>query len=284
LHHFSNKQKNEMMQNNIFIYALLVISFLWSNIATAQDRYFAHTYTSNVLPKGAIDVEFWHTARIGHLNQYFHAQDQRTEIEFGLGRNLQTSIYFNQYSTRASDGANGTTLAHEVGFSNEWKWKLSDPSVHPVGFALYGEWGVKGGDELELETKLIFDKWIGNSLFAFNGVFEYEKTFDWANNKPKNDDWAAPVQFHLAYQYLVKPKFGVGFEVRNHNEISKDNHWEHSVFFGGPTLNFRNEKWYLLLNYLPQWGNAHLTKTAPFSTVLDKQVSTEFRFIVGISL
>src|SRR4029078_6990108 len=124
----------------------------------AQDRFFARTYTTNILPKGAIDLEFWHTSRFGHQVQFFHAQDQRMELEFGLGKNLQTAFYFNRYQQRLSISANGTTTSNEIGFSNEWKLKLSDPSANKIGSALYFEAGVKGGDEVELETKIILDK------------------------------------------------------------------------------------------------------------------------------
>lgn len=267
----------KMKLTAVAILVLTVSSF-------AQDRYFARTYTSNVLPKGAIDLEFWHTSRFGHKGQFFDAQDQRMELEFGLGKNVQTSVYFNRYQTRFSETADGTTVSNEVGFSNEWKWKLSDPTVNKVGFALYGEWGLKGGDELELETKLIFDKNVGKSLFAFNGVFEYEKEFAWSGNKLDASGWEAPVEFDLGYQYFAKPNLGIGFEIRNHNEIAKGNGWEHSVFFGGPTLNFRNKKWFIIANYLPQWGNVHKTTVAPFSKVLDEHERAEARFIVGISL
>ena len=68
----------------------------------AQDRFFARTYTSNVLPKGAIDMEFSHTSRFGHQNQFYHAQDQRLEAEFGLGKNWQTAFYFNRFQERYS--------------------------------------------------------------------------------------------------------------------------------------------------------------------------------------
>ena len=76
------------MKKVLAIVSVLLIGF----IAKAQDRYFARTYTSNVLPKGAIDLEFWHTSRFGHKNQFYHAQDQRMEFEFGLGKNLQTAF------------------------------------------------------------------------------------------------------------------------------------------------------------------------------------------------
>ena len=249
----------------------------------AQDRYFARTYNSNVLPKGAIDFELWHTSRFGHQGQFFHAQDQRMELEVGLGKNVQTAFYFNRYQERYSETADGTTTKNEVGFSNEWKWKLSGPNKK-LGVALYGEWGFKGGDELELETKIILDKNIGKSLFAFNGVVEYEKEFEWENNKVHSDNWAAPVEFNFAYMYNVNTAVGLGFEVLNRNTIVKKDGWQNSVFFGGPSFNYRGDRWFVIANYLPQWGNIHKTSFYPSSKVLDEMERAEVRILVGISL
>jgi hypothetical protein len=134
---------------------LVLIFFITSLSAATQDRYFARTYTSHVLPKGGIDLEFWHTSRLGHQNQFFNAQDQRMEVEFGLGGNVMTAFYFNRFQKRYSETNNGTVTSNEIGFSNEWKFKLSDPSANKVGSALYFEAGLKGGDELELESKII---------------------------------------------------------------------------------------------------------------------------------
>ena len=249
----------------------------------AQDRYFARTYNSNVLPKGAIDFELWHTSRFGQQGQFFHAQDQRMELEVGLGKNVQTAFYFNRYQERYSETADGTTTKNEIGFSNEWKWKLSGPNKR-LGVALYGEWGVKGGDELELETKIILDKNIGKSLLAFNGVVEYEKEFEWENNKVNSDNWAAPVEFNLAYMYNLNTAVGLGFEILNRNTIVKKDGWENSVFFGGPSFNYRGDRWFVIANYLPQWGNIHKTSFYPSSKVLDEMERAEARILVGISL
>jgi hypothetical protein len=252
--------------------------------AFAQDRYFARTYSSNVLPKGAIDIEFWHTSRFGHKDQFFHAQDQRLELEVGLGSKLQTAFYFNRYQQRSSETANGTTTSNEIGFSNEWKWKLSDPSRNKVGIALYGEWGLKGGDELEFEGKVILDKNIGKSLVAFNGVVEWEKEFEWENSKVYSRNWALPVELNLAYMYNINHAVGIGAEVLNRNTIVKKNGWENSVLFGGPTFNYRGNGWFVIANYLPQWGNIHRTVYSPGSKVLDEQERAEARILVGISL
>ena len=54
----------------------------------AQDRYFAITYSSNVLPKGAVDMEILHASRFGHQGEFYNAQDQRMEIVIGLGKNV----------------------------------------------------------------------------------------------------------------------------------------------------------------------------------------------------
>ena len=265
----------------IFVF---VIIFLAGIITKAQDRYFARTYTSNVLPKGTIDLEFWHTSRIGHKDQFFHAQDQRLEAEFGLGKNWQTAFYFNRYQKRFSEGPDGTTVSNEIGFSNEWKWKLSDPVANRIGFALYEEWGIKGGDELELETKLIFDKVVGKSVFAFNATYELEKEFEWVNGKVKSDNWAMPVEFDLAWMYNINKSAGLGFEILNHNDILKRDGWVHSVLFGGPTFIYRSGRWFVIANYLPQWVNLRKTSVAPGNKVLDEHERAEARILIGISL
>lgn len=263
---------------------VLVLALSAGFITKAQDRYFARTYNSNVLPKGAIDLEFWHTSRFGHKNQFFHAQDQRMELEFGLGGNLQTAFYFNRYQKRFSEGTDGTNVSNEIGFSNEWKWRLKQPAGKKPGMALYGEWGIKGGDELELELKFITDKTVGKNLFAFNATVEYEKEFQWTGSKIKSNGWKAPMEFDLAYMRNISLSWGIGFELRNHNEIAKGEGWEHSVFFGGPALNFRGNNWFVIANYLPQWGNVHKTDAAPFGKVLDEHERAEARILLGISI
>jgi hypothetical protein len=265
------------------ISATAILFLIITLAAQSQDRFFARTYTTNILPKGAIDLELWHTSRFGHKDQFYHAQDQRMELEFGLGHNLQTAFYFNRYQTRYSDSLEGTLSSNEIGFSNEWKYKLSDPTVNTLGAALYGEWGIKGGDEFELEGKIILDKYIGKNLFAFNGVIEYEKEFEWENGKIKSGESATPVEFDLAYMYNISSNFGVGFELRNYNEVVKGEGWKNSVLSGGPTIDYRTSKWFVIANYLPQWVNIHKTNYSPNSKVLNDLERAEARILIGIS-
>jgi len=92
-----------------------------------------------------------------------------------------------------------------------------------------------------------------------------------------------PVELDLAYMYNASKNFGIGFEMRNHNEIAKGEGWEHSVIFGGPTINFRGNRWFVIANYLPQWGNIHKTDVAPGNKVLDEHERVEARILIGIS-
>src|SRR5436190_792624 len=102
--------------------SVLVIFIVTSLLA--QDRYFGRTYTTNILPKGNFDIELWHTSRFGHEGQYFHAMDQRFEYEVGLARNIQTAFYFNRFQISSSDSTGEIHQSSEIGFSNEWKWKV----------------------------------------------------------------------------------------------------------------------------------------------------------------
>ncbi len=263
---------------------ILLSTLLLSIAASAQDRYFTRTYTSNVLPKGAIDLEYWHIARMGHSNQYYHAQEQRMEIEFGLGKKWQTAFYFNRYQKIASDSNDVNIKSNEIGFSNEWKWKIVEGKKHRPGIALYAEWAFKGGDELELETKIIIDKSIRKHLLAFNAIMEMEKEFEWEKGKLKTAAWKKEIELDFAYMYNIKYEWGIGFESILRNGINDESNWEYAALFGGPTINYRTNNWFLTFNYLPQWRNLHKTVAAPFSKVLQQQERNELGIVLGISL
>ena len=152
-------------------------------LSLAQDRMFAYTYQTNVLNKGDVDLEFWHTlafGKEGEYSPYVFGQhlDQRVEFEIGVGKNVQTAFYLNsEFFSYADTSSSGLNRELKMSFSNEWKWKISDPVANGVGFALYEELEV-GGNNIEFETKLIFDKRWQNDLVAFNivSVFEIETT------------------------------------------------------------------------------------------------------------
>lgn len=263
-------------------YILLIVVLFFVYTSQAQDRYFARTYTANVLSKGGIDLELWHTSRFGHQNQFFHAMDQRMELEVGLGSNLQTAFYFNHFQKSYSDSSDNIVHKSEIGFSNEWKWQVNKPSTTKINIALYGELGIKG-DEIEFESKLILDKTFGKNLIAFNLVYEMEHEMIRKNGKTKLKLAKTPLEFDLAFMHFFKPELGLGIEAVNHNDIEKGNR-NNSLLYAGPTLNYRGNSWFVIVNYLPQLINLHKTKSSPFSKDLNNHEGTEVRILLGVSL
>jgi hypothetical protein len=261
---------------------LLFLSVILITVAgSAQDRYFARTYNSNVLQKGDVDVEVWHTSRFGHNNQFFHAMDQRMEFEVGLGSRWQTAFYLDRYQRSFSDALNNIVRTSEIGFSNEWKWQALPGNSKRPGLALYGELGVKG-DEIELETKLIMDHSFGKNLLAFNLVYEIEQEFERENGETELETEATPLEFDLAYMRHLNSSWGVGVELVNHNDIEKGK-WLNSVMYAGPTLNYRGNRFFIIANYLTQLGNLHKTASFPDNKVLNVHEKGEARILLGLS-
>lgn len=261
--------------------SLAIVCMVLVFASQSQDRYFARTYTSSILPKGSIDLELWHTSRIGHLDEYYHGMDQRMEMEVGLGKNWQTSFYFNRFQERFSASSNGTETENEIGFSNEWKVKLADQGKYRPAIALYGEWSVKGGDELELELKAIFDKSFGKNLIAMNLVGEKELEWNWVNNQSRLE-MPTNAEVDLGYLYNFSISFGAGVEVVNRNKM-EDGKWRYSVLSAGPSFIYRTARWFALFNYLPQLSNLKRTVYAPAKKELVNNERMEARIIAGIS-
>ena len=279
------------IKNILSIFLILVIVTLSNLTAKAQDRQFARTYQSNTLPKGATDIEAWATWRTGR-EYYYNRLDTRLEFEVGLTDKLQTALYFN--TSYSAFGASIDTLGRipdtsvsgifhdsEFSVSSEWKWNIVNPSTHPFGFALYAEFGFSPG-EFEIENKLIFDKRTPKSIWALNLVNEYEIKFEVEAGETIKE-WEDKVEIDLAYMFMLKTNFGLGMEVVNSNEIEEGN-WNYSALFGGPTLYYAGDNYFLILNLLPQWANLHKTDDAPNNLVLNAQERMEIRFILGFSL
>lgn len=274
---------------------LLLANLFIFNILNGQDRVFARTYQSNVLAKGQIDLEYISTLRMGKKGpgspySFGRRLDSRLELEFGLGKNLQTAFYYNttQFTFGLIPDAPGeisTQTKVDHSFSNEWKWKMSDPVANSLGSALYLEFGI-GTDEYEIESKLILDKQIQNHLFALNLTSELEWETEYISTVDgikEETHWESPVELNCAYMYFLKKEFGLGMELRSQNGIEPKIGWRHSALFAGPTLYYQSGRWWGVFNVLPQWVNLKKTESAPYSKVLDDLEKIEIRLLLGIS-
>jgi hypothetical protein len=234
---------------------------LFCSAATGQDRIFTRTYQSNILPKGVLELEFWNTLRTGR-SQFHRQLDHRMEFEMGLGRNVQTAFYLNVHSRTELVGDSLLDTRSYTGFSNEWKVKLTDPSIHSFGTALYGEIGVEG-NELEFETKFILDKQSGRNLFAMNLIseIEYEYEYD-VETRSMDHEIETPLSLTLAYLRFIGSSYGIGFEASNYNDL-EEREWNNSVWYLGPTFHVRGTNWWINVNVQPQLFNARISPESP---------------------
>jgi len=273
--------------SSVFLFVFIVSSFN----ASSQDRHFARTYQSITLPKGVKDLEVWNTWRSGR-NYFYRRLDQRIEFELGLTDKLQTAFYLNASHTAsagyldtlgriADTTASGISTGSEFSFSSEWKWRLSSPDAAGIGFALYAEFTL-APNETELEGKIILDKRTEKNIFALNFVGEQEWETEVEHGETEVEK-EFKFETDLAYMRMLKSNFGLGIELRNHNEFV-ESQWEHSALFGGPTLFFSGNKYFLILNILPQWASLKKTDETPGSLVLNEHEKIEVRLLLGFGL
>lgn len=272
----------------VFILSIVILAV---SLTKAQDRIFAYTYQTNVLNKGDLDLEFHNTLSVGKVGDYSpyilgtHL-DQRFELEVGLGKNVQTAFYFNSELFKFADSTS-TDLSQElaISFSNEWKWKLSDPVANKIGFALYEELEF-GGNNIESETKLIFDKRWQKDLLSFNiiGTYEIEREIETDEGYPEAAwEHSSPIELNLGYMHFLKPETGIGLELKLNNDIEGEEGWINSVLFLGPACHFSIDRFFANISVLPQLANLHKTDEAPGNRDLNNHEALEVRLLAGYS-
>lgn len=265
--------------------ALVTISSMTGR-ASATERRFTYTYESATLGAGEREIEPWTTLRLGRT-EYYRAIDNRLELEFGITDRLMTAWYLNLSSATAdvpgtTPGSLNRETEFEHGGSWEWKYKLLDPVADPLGLALYLEGGFTS-TEVELETKLILDKRLGDFLLAFNAVGEYE----W-NSRSGTTEHEKLFEFDVGAVYFFSPVLAAGVEFRNQNEIapgegpddSAGDEWEFSVLSGGPVVSYSAETWWATLTVLPQLANLKREEGAP-TRELEEHEKVATRLIFG---
>ena len=242
----------------IILTSLFILSVI---VSKSQDRVFTYTYQSLVLNQGQREIEVWNTLRSGR-EDFYRGLDTRIEFEIGIAKNLQTAFYINAKSSAAEHheatdfGGDQVSIEKEMewSFSNEWKYKLSDPVANGFGSALYAEISV-APTELELEAKIIIDKKIGNSLHALNIVaeneWETELEQESINEYKVEQESEFKFEFDYGFSYNLNPNWNIGLEVRNRNEII-DDEWNTSVLYAGPGFSYVKGAFWVNFTVLPQ--------------------------------
>ena len=239
----------------LLVFSLALVAITTADTCLANRRHFTYVYETAVLPKGGREVELWNTLRLNRKD-FYRALDNRTEFEFGLGSNLQTSLYLNMSIASAFAGGDIRTEQF-FGISNEWKYKLMDAVADPVGLALYAEGSLKT-TEIELEGKILIDKKIDKLLLAFNAIGEHSFVNGLDVNSMMTTETEEIMELVGGAAYFITPSFTFGFEAREH--IKRPPGFEgggtYSAFFIGPSLSIAGPNWWAAFSMMPQIGGS----------------------------
>jgi len=255
---------------------VLFLSLIFSALSFANERHYSYVYESTVMGKGAKELEIWTTPKLGKDMGYYARMENRIEFEVGLSNRLLTAFYLNTRQTTADNntGVNTTEFEFE-GISSEWKYQISKPTG-ALGFALYAELGLNT-DEVELETKLIFDKKFGKTFMALNFTFEPE----WELTPGKSEqETKLETSFGLSHEFT--PHFSAGIEARQHN-VFAEGELEHSALFAGPVVSVSQPSWWATLTVMPQI-TAFKNKTPGKNLDLSEYTKLEARLIFSLEL
>jgi len=249
---------------NIYLLTVLsiVILAIYPNSNLANRRHFTYTYESAVLPKGSHELEIWNTVRLNRKD-FYRGLDTRSEFEFGLGGNLQTSLYLNLTSEMDASGNTDQTF----GFSNEWKYKLLDATADALGLALYGE-GSYTNEEIELEGKIILDKQIDNLLFAFNAVGEHSFVSGVGSGSIVQTQTEDIIEFDGGATYFITENFTAGIEAHEQSKRPPglEGGGTYSAFFAGPSLSYAGPNWWSAISVMPQIAGSSKSESGVVST------------------
>lgn len=238
---------------------LVFIAIVFSAVsAFSQDRLFTYAYQSNVLAKGQKELEVSNIMRTTR-EKYYKGFDHRLEFEVGLGVKVQTAFYLNYgYSNGIETHLSVDTAISSSyhSFSNEWKIKLTDPVINPIGSALYFEYTL-GTNETELEAKLILDKQINKTLQTCNIEYEYELENEFEDEGAEIEvelEKEMKININYALAYQINKNLSVGFEVLDEN-VKEGSDWEYSILSAGPCFSYNMEGFWINFTCLPQITN-----------------------------
>src|SRR5258708_37319324 len=81
--------------------SFVALSAIMTCAAFADEPLFGFLYTTDLLPKGGMEVEQWMTWRHQKNSGSFDQLEHRTEFEYGITDQLQAALYLNYNWTQA---------------------------------------------------------------------------------------------------------------------------------------------------------------------------------------
>jgi len=251
--------------------------------ASAEESQFGYVYTTDLLPKGAKEIEQWVTWRNKKIAGVYDQLEGRTEFEYGVSDRLQVALYANYAWARAyRNGPDGATTPPEqfadksvgadarwsasrfVGVSGEAIYRVLSPYTDGVGLAFYVEPTV-GPSFRELETKIILQKnFLDDRLTtAFNFTYAPEWRYLEDDGTPSGRSWQheTDINFNAAASYRFAPNWSAGFEFVNEHEYNSYlfKNQSNSGYYVGPAIHYGGRNFFITATFLEQlpWAKAH---------------------------
>jgi hypothetical protein len=251
--------------------------------AHATDRLFTYTYEPETMPAGGMEFEQWITSRAGRTaavgQDKYHRWDLREELEYGVTDNYTVSLYLNSKSESYVDslGADYSKFSFE-GISLENKYLVLNPAEHAVGLSLYLEPSFSG-NEAELEQKIILGQRHGDWKWALNLTHATE----WEDNF---EETVGEFEASFGIARHLNSNWAIALEARCNTGIAEYKNGESTAVFVGPTVSYRNDKWWAALTVMPQvWGKNYGGNPDGNTRLdLDHNERLNVRFIIGIDL
>ena len=261
---------------------------LFATGAAAEESQFGFVYTTDLLPKGAKEVEQWVTWRHKKAGGKFDLVEARTEVEYGLTDRFQIAGYANYAWSRADhNGVDGSTVPPEtfafaqvdpngpwrthklMGFSLEGIYRVMSPYTDPFGLALYLEPTIGHGLR-ELESRIIVQKNFLDDRLIFAANLMVEQEGRWLPADPTADPTAIEANGHwdhetdinvgVAASYRFAPNWSAGVEMQQEREYSsykiRKEFRTNLGNYAGPTVHYGGKDFFITATYLVQLGGA----------------------------
>jgi hypothetical protein len=188
-------------------------------------------------------------------------------------------LYLNDHFTHFIAPANGRRENDNrwAGISLENRYLVLDPRDHAVGLTLYLE-PTYDGKNAELEQKIILGQSFGKWKWALNLTHATE----WRNDFHEREG-ELEISAGLARQ--LTPRWTLGLEVRNHNELPDYHEWQNTALYLGPTLSYHRQKWWAALSVMPQVCGVNFSDNPDSNHHLELEghERLNFRLLVGFS-
>jgi hypothetical protein len=257
--------------------------------ARSEESQFAYVYTTDLLPKGAMELEQTLTWRHQKSQGEFDDWQGTTAFEYGVTDYFQMALYGNYDKASAyHNDVDGKTVAPErfadlqvdpderldalkwVGVSLEGILRLLSPYTDPFGLAVYLEptWGQ---GLFELESKLIAQKNFleDRLILAFNVTMEQElrlepgdPTADPSSEEAAEHwDHGTDLNFGYAISYRFISNWSLGLELENEREFSSftlsNEYRSNNATYFGPNIHYGGDHLYVTVAFLEQlpWGD-----------------------------